>query len=270
MKLGISSWTYGWSTGIRGYPVKNPFTPLDIVGKAKDLGVNLIQYADNMPLHKFSDKQLQELKQHIDESAIEIELGTKGISPENLMIYLKLCKQFNSTILRTLTDTAEKKPSENEIICQLRDFAPELERAGVCLAIENHDRFTASTYANIIEKVGSKYVRICLDSVNSFGIMENPDIVFKTLLPYTVNLHVKDFMIQRFPYGFGFTVEGRSTGKGMLNVPMFLEMARNSGHDMNIIIEQWVPPEENIQDTVKKEQEWAKECVRYLRNYIKD
>ena len=60
MKLGISSWTYTWAIGVNEYAPPRPLTPLDLVDKA-GLGVQVIQVADNLPLHSLSVAQRRAL-----------------------------------------------------------------------------------------------------------------------------------------------------------------------------------------------------------------
>ena len=57
------------------------------------------------------------------------------------------------------------------------------------------------------------YVGICLDTVNSFGSLEGPEVVIETLAPYTVNLHIKDFDIRRTDHNMGFTIFGTPAGR---------------------------------------------------------
>ena len=145
---------------------------------------------------------------------------------------------------------------------------PEFERADVCLAIENHDRFSARVLAQIIERIGSGYVGICLDTVNSFGALEGPEVVLEALGPLVVNLHVKDFAIFRVSHSMGFTVEGRPAGQGQLNVPWLVEKLGGLGLDPNAVLELWTPPEETLATTIAKEDTWAISSVNYLRTLI--
>ncbi len=50
MKLGISSYTYTWGVGFPGFEPADPIRPIDVIQKAQELGVKVIQFADNMPL----------------------------------------------------------------------------------------------------------------------------------------------------------------------------------------------------------------------------
>ncbi len=114
------------------------------------------------------------------------------------------------------------------------------------------------------------WVGICLDTVNSFGALEGPQVVVDTLGPLTVNLHVKDFTIFRASHMMGFTVEGRPAGQGKLDIPWLLGELKRHGRECNAILELWTPPESSLDETIRKEQQWAEESVTYLRKLIED
>lgn len=270
MRLGISSWTYAWAIGVPGHPPEHPMDALGLLDRTAELDVHLVQVADNLPLDRLSLTQLDAFEKRASELDINIELGTRGIGHDNLRTYLELAQRLKSPILRAVIDTAHHHPDADEVVGIIAAIIPDFERAGVCLAIENHDRFRAKTLANILKRIGSHYVGICLDTVNSFGALEGPEVVLEVLGPLVVNLHVKDFAIFRASHLMGFTLEGRPAGEGRLNVPWLLEELAGLGLDPNAILELWTPPEESLAATIAKEDAWAVASVKYLRTLIPD
>lgn len=268
MHLGISSWTYTWAVGVPGCPAQCPLQPLDLVERAGALGVRALQICDNLPLHTRPEAELAALARRAGELGVQIEVGTRGIAPQHLRQYLELATRFRSPLVRIVVDTAEHQPDPDEIVATLRRLAPEFERAGVCLAIENHDRFRARELAQIIEQIASPQVGVCLDTVNSFGAMEGPEVVVETLAPLAVNLHLKDFCIRRANHSMGFVLQGRPAGQGQLDVPWLLESVQAHGRSMSAILEQWTPPEPDLAATIAKEAAWAEESIRYLRTLL--
>jgi sugar phosphate isomerase/epimerase len=138
------------------------------------------------------------------------------------------------------------------------------------LGIENHDRLSASALAEIVDRISSPAVGICLDTANSFGALEGPQWVVQTLGPYVVNLHLKDFTIRREPHMMGFRIEGAPAGQGLLDVPWVLDQLRAFGRDVNVILELWPPPEPDVAATIAKEAMWRAASIRYLRTLIPD
>jgi sugar phosphate isomerase/epimerase len=196
---------------------------------------------------------------------VQIEVGTRGIQPPHLKRYLDLAQRFASPILRVVVDTAEQHPSLEETIEMLRPQLADFQRAGVVLAIENHDRFSAAEFREMLRRLGSGHVGICLDTVNSLGALEGPEVVVATLAPWTVSLHVKDFTIRRVEHQMGFVIEGRPAGEGRLNVPWLLAQLQAAGRRPNAILELWPSREPTLEATIAKEHEWVARSLAYLR-----
>ena len=268
MKLGLSTYTYTWSIGGPGHPPAHPMTALDLLAQAERLGVGVVQFADNLPLDQLAPGDLQAVQDCAEQKGIQVEVGTRGIEPAHLRCYLDLAARFNSPILRVVIDTAAQHPSPDEAVQILAPLKPAFMQAGVRLAIENHDRFQTPVLAGVVRRLGSDWVGICLDTVNSFGALEGPQVVVETLGPLTVNLHFKDFTIFRASHMLGFTIEGRPAGQGKLNAPWLLGELKRYGRDCNVILELWTPPEDALEATIVKEQRWAEESIAYLRALV--
>jgi sugar phosphate isomerase/epimerase len=230
--------------------------------------VRVVQIADNLPLHRLEDWELSLLHERAASVGIELEAGTCGIAADNLRRYLAIAQRLKARILRTVIDAGADRPSPHEVVARLAPLVPEFERAEVTLAIENHDRFKAATLREIVERLGSPNIGVCLDTANSLGCMEGPEHVVERLGPHVVNLHVKDVHVFRPPHHKGFVVEGRPAGAGQLDVPWLLARLKRFGVDPNAIVELWPPPESDIARAVEKEELWARQSLDYLRPLI--
>jgi 3-oxoisoapionate decarboxylase len=268
LRLGISTWSYTWAIGVPGYAPAAPMDHFAFLRRAAEHGVSLVQIADNLPLHKLNPGELDAFEAEANQLGLSVELGTRGIDYDLLRNYLDLCRRFGSPILRTITDAGGHEPSIEEIVETIRGVITEFEEADVTLAIENHDRLAAPEFVRIMEGVGSPAIGICLDTVNSFGALEGPQVVVETLAPYTVNLHVKDFNVRRADFIMGFHIEGKPAGKGRLDVPWLLRQLALHSRNPNAILEQWPYPEATVEESIKKEDAWAAESVAYLRTLI--
>lgn len=266
MKFGIGSYALTWSIGVPGNLPDQPLTPYDLIDKAADLKVDCIQIDDNMPLDSFSDDELDDIVDYSRQKKVGVEVGTRGFTRKKTLQYLSIAEKFGSPFLRMVFDEGTFKPSREEIVKTIREVIPEFEKKDICLAIENHDRFKAETFRDIIEASGSRYVKICLDSVNSFGAGEGLATIIDTLAPYTINLHLKEFVVKRVWHMMGFTIEGMPLGKGMLPVQYLVD--RVKGNCISATLELWTSPEDQIGETVKKEEQWVEESIRYWRNNI--
>jgi 3-oxoisoapionate decarboxylase len=265
MQLGISSYTYTWAIGVPGSPPEKPLSAFGLIDKAFSCGLRLVQIADNLPLENLSDQELTNLIEYSAAKAIRIEAGSRGLTPEHTMDCLRVAEKLQSPILRMVIDRPGYEPDLKNVIGIISDLVPEFRSRKIRLAIENHDRFKAREFEHIIQSVGSEWVGICLDSVNSMGAGEGFDEVSRILIPYTINLHVKDFSIRRVDHKMGIIIEGTPAGRGRLNIGELVSALSGKDQCGSAILELWTPPEKEIQDTIVKEDNWALESIKFLK-----
>lgn len=269
MRLGVSSYTYTWAVGVPGSMPLKPLLANDLIDKAAASGLTLVQIADNLPLEKLEEIELVVLRKYGEAKGVEIEMGGRGLTPEHTIKCLDTAKVLNSPILRMVIDGSGYLPEFNSVISVIRDLIPELKSRNIKLAIENHDRFKAREFEKIIQSVGSEWIGICLDSVNSMGAGEGFEEVSRILLPYTINLHIKDFTIRRVSHKMGIVIEGAPAGSGMLNIRELVNKLYFTNSCQSAILELWTPPEKEIDDTIVKEERWANESIEYLKTIMK-
>lgn len=256
MQLGISSYTFGWAVQAGGFDENT------LLDRAMELRVSLVQFGDNLPLHELCDSRLDALASRAQREGISIETGARGLTSERLQRYTEISQQLNAKLLRFVVDDGDYLPSNEEIIHILAAAASQL--GNVQIGIENHDRFAASALTQIVQAVNSYNVGICLDTANSLGAGEGLTEVLLHLAPLALNLHIKDFAIERVSYLMGFTVEGRAAGDGMMDLPKVLSQL-DASRCKTAVLELWTPPELEVNDTLEKEYKWAKRSIDYLR-----
>ncbi|MFW6180449.1 MAG: sugar phosphate isomerase/epimerase family protein [Spirochaetota bacterium] len=263
MKIGVSSYTWTWAVGIKGYEPPRPLDAFGLIEKAGKTGAAVLQLADNPPLHHLEDTALREIAAAAARTGVRLEAGTRGIEPGHLARYLQIAGVLGSPLVRTITHRLDE-----EAASMLREVLPDYEVAGVCIALENHDEHTTGELAGFVDRMGSRSLGVCLDTVNSFAALEPPRVVVQTLAPYTVNLHVKDFDVVRVGHQLGFSIEGRPAGEGRLDIPWMVRRLQAAGRDPSAILELWTPFSGDIRDTVRTEDAWAARSLEYLRGVI--
>jgi sugar phosphate isomerase/epimerase len=236
------------------------------MGKAVELGVQVVQVADNLPLDQFFETDLLKIKNYAADLQIKIEVGSNKMTLDNIVKYIQIAAFFESPIVRFVIDGEGFQPQLEEIRQIIESAVPLLERNKIVLAIENHDRFKAGDFIKMVETAGSDFVAICLDSVNSMGAGEGLETVIGKLAPLTVNLHVKEFTVKRVFHKMGFVIEGCPLGEGMLPLAELIKHVPEKCQ--SAILEQWTPPEETIEETIEKEARWAEQSIKYLKNIL--
>ncbi len=267
MKLGINTFTFMWAVGLEGARPENPLTPSDLLDKAKELGVSLLQMGPNLPLEKRSKAEISEFKHKADALGITLEMGTRGLETRVICKQVDLCQQTGSRFIRTVPEIAGKIPPLPDLVKQLQKLRPILESEGIRLGLENHN-MPAGEMKSAIDVVGSANIGVVLDTVNSLAVPEGWKEVTRILAPCTMCLHYKDFIVQRVWSMMGFTCSGKPAGKGQLDASWLLNALQASAFDFNVILEIWTPEQKTLDESIRMEWDWAIESIAYLRDFI--
>jgi 3-oxoisoapionate decarboxylase len=285
MTIGLSSYTFTWAIGIPGQPQPSHcLTPLELMETAAEMGAEVVQFADNTPMHKFAagpggDGRITALLDMARSLNIKIEIGTRGTDPGHLRSYIDLAGCLDCRLVRTVPainipvgkdTTGRTEISRTEargMEAELASLVPELESTGIILCLENYELCPAATIAHIVRTVDSEHIRVCLDSLNSLGRGEGFSTTARTLAPLTGNLHVKDYRIRRMDHRLGFLVEGCPAGDGILPIKELIGLVPAG---ISVIIELWTPWQGNIASTVDLEREWARKSIIRLKEIIND
>jgi Sugar phosphate isomerases/epimerases len=266
MKIGLATFGLAWGIGVPNFDPPDP--PLDhftFLDAAAAMGAEVVEMLDNLPLSALEPAELDRWEARAAEYGVAVQVGVRGVEPELLRRHLALARRFHSPLLRVLPDFGPQvRHPDAELLTQhfgplVREFAD----AGVVLALENHEAFPAAMLAQVVEALGADCVRVCLDTVNSVGRLEAPEQVVRALAPYTIDLHLKDFVIERVPQQLGFTVVGCPVGQGIIDVPALLKALPA---DANVVLEQWPPPDTTPERTAEREREWAAHSIAYLKS----
>jgi len=83
----------------------------------------------------------------------------------------------------------------------VRMAEPILRKYKMPLAIENHKGFRSQELADWVKSMGSEYVGVCLDLVNSVALVETPQQTMDTLAPYTIFVSFKDIGVDFYDQG---------------------------------------------------------------------
>jgi sugar phosphate isomerase/epimerase len=84
---------------------------------------------------------------------------------------------------------------------KLGEHAPRAARAGVTLAIENHQDFRSEELVAFCREFGPG-VGICFDTGNTFPVAEAPLAFTRRVAPYVRHVHLKDYRVQWTQEGY--------------------------------------------------------------------
>ena len=256
MRLGIGSYAYRWAIGMGTHRPERTMSPADIVRRAVRHGVDLVQIADNLPLHRADTATLADLEQTAAELGVALELGCSGLRVEPITVYLDIAERLGASLVRIAPDETDASRTSDEVVRELDSLLPALERRGITLAMENHFLLPSSKLRGIVERLDSARIGICLDVANSIAVREWPAETIALLAPFAVNLHLKDYRIALDPDGVGLAMVGTPLGTGLTDIDAVVSAVGGSQRDISVILEHWLPWAGSSQASAAAEDEW--------------
>jgi sugar phosphate isomerase/epimerase len=261
--IGLSTYAFLWRSSDR---VANPLTLHDILDATYASGCTVLQICDFAQLDELSMQGLDALRRCARDCGIQLELGTRGISPDHLNRYLDIATRLDATLVRSMFNTATHRPSETEAIELLRSAAPRYAERGITLALETYEQVPVAQLVRVIEAVSSDALGVCLDPANCVAALELPDTVVATTAPYVKNWHVKDFAFTRQVGWVGFNLVGCPLGEGRLDYDSVRKAVDPEAHNINQIVEHWLPWQQDAATTCAMEAQWTHHSINYLRS----
>jgi hypothetical protein len=270
VKLGISSYTFPWAIGLPDAIPSHPLTPLQLLAKAQDLGVGIVQFGPNMPLDQLPEKELREVVKQARAWKIDLEMGTIGIDPGRLRVQIQFAKRIGAILLKTTPEHPDGRIlMGTEISNCLRAVVGELTEEKIGLAIDN-SRIPAQQLNEILGSIRTPWLGAALDTANPLALPQGCQLSVRVLGHRALSLQIKDFVVQPAAHGMGFSIKGCPVGKGQLNIPWIVESFAALRIEPSAILESWTPEQKTLEETLALEDAWAKQGVDYLRRFIPD
>lgn len=250
MKVGLSTYAYHW---------RRPSLS-DMLDDVARLGGEVLQICDWPELEDTSRSERRALSEQAASIGIELEVGTRADSVNDVRQYLSYCEDLEAHLLRVLPAPALVAADA------MGDLLPACEAAHVTLALETYESVPTQDLLALVTRLDHPRLGICLDPSNCVAALEPPDRVIAQLGPHTVNIHVKDFLFRRREDQIGFRLVGCPLGDGMLDLGALLRAAHDSPADCNAIIELWLP--HSGERTNELEARWSEASLDRLRREV--
>lgn len=263
MTVGLGTYAYFWQWH---RTADQPLTLADMVDRTADLGVGLFQICDYPLIESYDTAALERLRSHADQRGVTLELGTRGIQSARLERYLDLARRLDVTLVRSMLNTTEHRPTPDEAVALLTDAADHFSAAGVTIALETYEQVPVATLVEVVTRVDSPAIGICVDPGNCVAALELPKATVEAVAPYVRNVHVKDFAFSRRDGWVGFTFAGCPLGEGLLDYDHLVTTVRARERGLSQIIEHWLPWQGDSTTTIRTENAWNRHALAYLRS----
>jgi 3-oxoisoapionate decarboxylase len=135
----------------------------------------------------------------------------------------------------------------------LRLAEPVATRHKFQLALENHKDHLVADKLEVLKKISSEYVGLCVDVINNFALLEDPVATARAFAPYAMTVHIKDGSIRESEEGFWLSDE--PLGAGFLDLPAIVGILRQAKPNVRFNLE--TITRDPIQIPVRTEKYWA-------------
>ncbi|MFF0223172.1 sugar phosphate isomerase/epimerase family protein [Streptomyces sp. NPDC004629] len=262
MAYGISTYAYFWRISERA---PEPLSLTDMLRDTAELGGRVFQICDYAPIESYDAAQLADVRATARDLGLRLELGTRGIRAERLDTYLRLARELDVTLVRSMLNTADHRPGTAEAVTLLKQAVPRYADAGVTLGLETYEQVATDDLLAVVRGVDSPHLGVVLDPGNSVALLERPADVVAATAPYVVNIHVKDFAFTRRDGWVGFTYAGCPLGEGLLDYAGMIAAVRPAERGINQIVEHWLPwQDEGFEATARLEHQWTQHSINTL------
>lgn len=267
MRIGLGSYAYRWAIGRGPHVPAAPLTPDGLLDKAVLHGVDLVQYADNLPLDRLTAPELAALGERAKGLGITVELGAEGLNAETLRRYLDIAAVVDARLVRVAPSAADAGRSNAEIAAVVGEVLV-TDPGTAAIAVENHFHVPSPRLVDLIERVGNPRFGVCLDVANSIACFEWPRQTIELLAPFALNLHLKDYRMVLDPNGVGLGFTGTPLGQGLTDIDHVLDALAGAGKNVNIILEHWLPVTTDLAEAMRLEDEWVATSIEAIRDRL--
>src|SRR6266566_9894772 len=229
MRIGLS--VYGTTFGMGIHPTSGQptITPRQLMNKAIAAGLEGVE----LPVSLMQVEDATAVAHYAQEHELFIILETEGYDPSKLANAIDLAVRLGAGTVRTMVGGAklggDRRPLAGrwqlflqEILAGLRQATAIAERAGVNLAVENHQDLASGELLWLCESIGSQRFGITLDTGNPLATAEEPVDFARRVAPYVKNVHLKDYQV--FMTIEGYRLVRCLLGQGIVDFPALLRI----------------------------------------------
>lgn len=142
-----------------------------------------------------TDAHLAAVARALDRHGLSIELDTDTVEPARLGQALTIARRLGARVLRTFTHHPWSADLVRRTIRDLRAALPAAHHAGVTVALENHEEFTATELVEIVAAIDDPRLRLLFDYGNGIPVLEDPRRTLELMAPWIAACHVKDVVM---------------------------------------------------------------------------
>ncbi|HVL11649.1 MAG TPA: TIM barrel protein [Gemmata sp.] len=230
---------------IHSYSLQKFADPLAFLDHARSIGAGGVQTAIGVRDDAFAAKLNDFTKKHGLFLEGSISLPKDKADVDRFATEVRSAKRCGADVLRTVLmsgrryevfDSAEAfRTFFDKANASLALARKVIEKEEVRLAVENHKDLQAADQVEMLKKLDSPLVGVCLDTGNNVALLEPPDETVGLLAPLVFTTHVKDMGVEE--YADGFLLSEVPLGAGFLDLPKVAAAVRKANPKVRLNLE---------------------------------
>ncbi len=112
---------------------------------------------------------------------------------------------------------------------------PTLRKRQVKLAVENHKDLRIGEMIELMRRISSEFVGICVDTGNNIALLEDPVTLAEAFAPHAFSVHLKDMAVEEKEDGF--LLAEMPLGAGALDLPRIVTVLREAQPALDFSLE---------------------------------
>ena len=289
LQLGLHTytlhlWGFGQNWGTHGDPRPKQFSLEELMGKAEDWGLDGL-HLTGADLESKDDDRLEEVRQAAEDHGLYLEYNysrDEEFDPrlnDEVDEGIRIADKLGADLAKLSLDIRRPRPLYGssfhpEVMDQLVDVyeevqaaIPVIEETGVKLALENHTETFADEIIWLIEEIDHPLVGACVDTVNSVGVLEDPEYAVERMAPYAFCNHFCDHRLDRDQFGMRF--RGVALGDGDIDLDKVLDTIETESPTNRITFEvEWAQGDDSLEEAREKEMEACIESIEYAQEVL--
>lgn len=230
------------SMGLAPAAGREPITVRGLMDRAVELGLGGIE----PPARLLQGEDLRSLRAYAAERDLTVVIDTAGYQPDALASAFDVAARVGASTVRTVVGGAkiggDRRPLAgrwpaflDKVLDGLRTAVEAAERAGVTLAVENHQDLASEELLWLCETIDSRHFGITLDTANPLGTAEEPLDFFRRVAPWVRNVHLKDYRV--WSSAEGYRLVRCPVGQGLTDFPALLDILDDAVPGVSMAVE---------------------------------
>jgi sugar phosphate isomerase/epimerase len=191
----------------------------------------------------------KKLRARLDEFGMYLEGSVRMVKDkadaERFENELRSVEECGATVVRTVMlggrryevfkKTEEYREFTERAWRSLQLAEPIVARHKMRLAVENHKDYRTDELVNVMRRLASEHVGVCVDTGNNISLLEEPHETVKALAPFAFSCHFKDMAVEE--RDDGFLMAEVPLGEGFLDLPAIVKTLRSAHPEVRFNLE---------------------------------